>query len=142
MIAKAERVKLRDIQALRALFLQESNVQIRYDAYHERGWTDSYFLMVDGAAVGYASIKGRERDDRDTVFELFVIPPFRRMSSQLFVALIGASGARYVECQSNIPGLTALLHEFARDISAAKLSLWARSAVSVATVIHSPRSRL
>lgn len=110
--------ELRDIGALRALFLQETNFQIRYNAYHERGWTDSYILMSDNAHVGYGSIKGRERADRDTVFEFFVIPSYRKISSLLFHELLAASRAKYIECQSNDVLLSSLLFEFARQISA------------------------
>ena len=118
MTVAAERTKLKMIQPLRALYLQSTNFQIRYDACHDRGWTDSYILTSDGLQVGYGSVMGRDRADRDTVFEFFVIPSFRRQSSALFRALLAASGARYIECQSNDLGLTALLFEFAREISA------------------------
>jgi GNAT superfamily N-acetyltransferase len=118
MPLRAERVKLPEIQALRALFLQEINAQVRYDACHARGWSDSYLLSIDGAPVGYGAVKGRERADRDTVFEFFVVPSYRRHSSRLFGELIAVSGVRYVECQSNDFGLSALLHEFAHDIGA------------------------
>jgi hypothetical protein len=64
----AARADLRDIQALRQIFLQENNFQIRYDACHSRGWTDSYLLRAEDLAVGYGAIKGQERDSRDTVF--------------------------------------------------------------------------
>jgi hypothetical protein len=46
MTAAALKAELKDIQSLRALFLQETNFQIRYDSCHERGWTDSYLLML------------------------------------------------------------------------------------------------
>ena len=67
MTARADSAKLEDIQSLRALFLQETNFQIRYDACHRRGWTDSYVLKIDDVAVGYGSIKGQQRADRDTI---------------------------------------------------------------------------
>jgi hypothetical protein len=54
--------------------------------------------MIDGAQVGYGSVKGRERTDRGTVFEFFVIPSFRKLSSLLFHTLIAASDTRYIEC--------------------------------------------
>src|ERR1051325_730702 len=103
MIFKAVQAELKDIQALRALFLQESNFQVRYNACHERGWTDSYLLTVDGLAVGYGSIKGRKIPARDTVFEYYVAPPFRDRRVALFVDLLRASSARYIEGQSNDP---------------------------------------
>ena len=133
MSTGVERAKLHHIRALRGLFLQEMNCQIRYDACHERGWTDSYLLRVDGAAVGYGAVMGREIPDRDTVFEFFVIPPFRSRSSELFQQLVAASDARYVECQSNDAGLSALVYEFASNISTDVL-LFADHAVTRHTV--------
>ncbi len=118
MTAKAIKADLNDILDLRALYLQESNRQIRYNACHERGWTDSYLLTVNDVPVGYGSVKGQEIDGRDTVFEFFVIPTFRDLSSLLFRELLAASRATYIECQSNDPLLSALLFEFARGISA------------------------
>jgi len=118
MTARAARTKLKHIQSLRALFLQETNFQIRYNAYHERGWTDSYLLKIDDATVGYGSIKGQETADRDTAFEFYVIPPFRKFSSLLFRELIAASGVACIECQSNDRLMSSMLYEFARDIRA------------------------
>jgi hypothetical protein len=116
MSATAVKTNLEDILALRGLFLQEANFQIRYNACHERGWTDSYLLKLDGLDVGYGAIKGQERNDRDTIFEFYVIPPFRKFAGPLFRELISASVARYIECQSNDGLLSAMLYEFSRDI--------------------------
>jgi len=117
MTGTAVKTNLKDILALRALFLQETNFQIRYNAVHERGWSDSYLLRIDGKDVGYGSIKGQERNDRDTIFEFYVIPPFRNYASSLFRELLSASGVRYIECQSNDRLLSGMLYEFSRDIS-------------------------
>jgi GNAT superfamily N-acetyltransferase len=117
MIAKAVKAKLEDIQPLRALFLQETNFQVRYNACHERGWTDSYLLTVDDTAVGYASIKGQERADRDTVFEFYVIPPARKLSGLVFAELLAQAGVKHIECQSNDLLLSSMLFEFAHDIN-------------------------
>jgi len=57
MTAKAVKAKLKAIQKLRGLFLQEANFQIHYDATHARGWSDSYLLTLDDTEVGYASLK-------------------------------------------------------------------------------------
>jgi GNAT superfamily N-acetyltransferase len=118
MNVKAVQAKLKDIQPLRALFLQETNFQVRYNACHERGWTDSYLLTSDDAQIGYGAIKGQETAGRDTVFEFYVIPAFRPLSSLAFAALLAASGAQYVECQSNDLLLSSMLYEFARNIHA------------------------
>jgi hypothetical protein len=56
--AIALKTDLHEIQPLRALFLQETNFQIRYNACHERGWMGSYLPMVDDLKVGDGSIKG------------------------------------------------------------------------------------
>ena len=117
MTAQAVRAKLQDILPFRALFLQEANTQIRYDACHARGWTDSYLLKIDGIPVGYGSIKGQERKDRDTIFEFYVIPPSRKWCRVLFAELAAAARTTYIECQSNDAILSSMLHEFARDIN-------------------------
>ena len=48
MTPKGIKANLKDIQKLRALFLQETNFQIRYYATHGRGWSDSYLLEGAG----------------------------------------------------------------------------------------------
>jgi len=118
MTAKAVKAKLKDIQSLRALFLQETNFQVRYNACHERGWTDSYLLMIDDVEIGYGSVKGQQIADRDTVFEFYVTPSFRKLSSFVFAELLATSGAKHVECQSNDLLLSSMLFEFSRNIGA------------------------
>lgn len=116
MEIKAIPATLKEIQSLRALYLQETNAQIRYNACHERGWTDTYLLTVNGLTVGYGSVKGQEIKGRDTVFECYVIPSFRSMANELFAELLAVTGVGYIECQSNDPVLPALLYAFARNI--------------------------
>jgi GNAT superfamily N-acetyltransferase len=111
------KVELKEIQSLRRLFLQETNFQIRYDARHQRGWTDSYLVKMDGAEIGYGSVNGREIKDRDTVFEFYLVPPFRKLSSLVFSGLLAVSKAIYIECQSNDFLLSSMLYEFARNIN-------------------------
>lgn len=118
MTINVNRVELETILPLRALFLAEANHQIRYNARHERGWTDSYQLRIDNDLVGYGSVTGREIPDRDTVFEFFVLPQFRSHASDLFRQLLGTAQPRFIECQSNDRLLTDLLFESARNISA------------------------
>ena len=117
--AAARKSELKDIQPLRALFLQETNFQIRYNATHERGWTDSYLVTTENLSVGYGSVKGREKHtDRDTVFEYFVVPPFRRHASDLFRKILAASESQFIECQSNDLLLSSMLFEFSTSVSA------------------------
>ncbi|HEV2354823.1 MAG TPA: GNAT family N-acetyltransferase [Puia sp.] len=116
MEIKAVRTTLKDILSLRSLYLQEANAQIRYNACHDRGWTDSYLLTVNGLPVGYGSVKGQEIKARDTVFECYVIPSFRTLANDLFAELLAASAVAYIECQTNDPVLPALLYAFGRNI--------------------------
>ena len=115
MIAKVVKTNFKAIQSLRTLFLHEANVQIRYNACHERGWADSYLLTLDDDEVGYGSVKGRrDNADRDTVFEFFVVRSFRKHADLLFGKLLEALRAKYVECQSNDALLTSLIFAHAR----------------------------
>ena len=114
---QACKTELTDIQYLRQLFLEELNTQIRYNAVHERNWSDSYFLSVDGVNVGYGSVQGQELANRDTIFEFYVTPPYRKYSSALFGELLAISKPQFIECQSNDPLLSGLMFEFAENIN-------------------------
>ncbi len=82
MTLTIQKTELEEILCLRTLYLQENNFQIRYHACHERGWSDSYLIEFDGLKIGYAAIKGAKNlDERDAVFELYLIPSFRHLSS-------------------------------------------------------------
>lgn len=115
---KATKVNLKDILPLRDLYLQEMNCQIRYNACHERGWSDSYILFADEVVVGYGSIKGQEIVDRDTVFEFFLFREYEHLASRVFSVLLEASDAKFIEPQSNAKLLTSMLYEFATNIRA------------------------
>lgn len=127
------KIDLPAILPLRQLFLQECNFQIRYNACHERGWTDSYLLTSGESPVGYGAIKGQEIADRDTIFEFYLIPPFRKYAGEFFLELIAASGARFIECQSNDFLLTSMLYEFAQNINS-EVALFADQAVTTHTI--------
>ena len=116
MELKASPATLKDIQSFRVLYLQETNAQIRYNACHDRGWSDSYLLTVNGLPVGYGSVKGQEIKARDTIFEFYLIPSFRSIVNDLFAEMLRISEVGYIECQSNDPVLPALLYAFARNI--------------------------
>ena len=109
---------LAEILELRSLFLKENNFQIRYNATHERGWSDSYlFKSEDSKSIGYGSIKGKEEiKDRDAIFEFYVVPTFRHNAPALFEKLVASSGASFIECQTNEPLLTSFLQKFGKNI--------------------------
>lgn len=118
MVPDVIKSDLKDISYLRNLFLQENNFQIRYNASHERGWTDSYSIIYNNEKIGYGAIKGNKNiDDRDTVFEFYVTPSFRNLSSIAFLKLLQSSKANFIECQSNDFLLTSLLFQYGRNIN-------------------------
>jgi GNAT superfamily N-acetyltransferase len=118
MTVKVYKTTLEEILPLRNLFLQENNFQIRYNACHERGWTDSYFLVCDDQKIGYGSIRGNEKhSDRDSVFEFYIIPSFRNLAFDLFSELLKVCGATFIECQSNDLLLTSMLYQFAENMN-------------------------
>ncbi|WP_426671601.1 GNAT family N-acetyltransferase [Mucilaginibacter sp. McL0603] len=109
---------LNNILHLRALFLQECNFQIRYNACHERGWSDSYLIDMDGTNIGYGSVKGKDDlTEREAIFEFYIMPAWRKNTSTIFEKLIAASGTTYIECQSNDLLLSSMLYEFGYNIS-------------------------
>lgn len=113
---RAVRVPRKRIEPLRQEFLAATRFQLRYFAVHERGWSDSYLILVDELEAGFGSIKGQEIPDRDTVFEFFVRPDFADSARQMFGALLSASLVSHIECQSNDELLTLLLLKFGRNI--------------------------
>ena len=118
MNQKIVKTGLNEILPLRALFLQENNFQIRYDACHVRGWTDEYLFFMDDTTVGYGSIKGKDDlKDRNTIFEFYLAPAFRNRTSTVFSELIAVSNAIYIECQTNDLILSGMMFEFGRNIS-------------------------
>lgn len=115
---KASKINLKEIIYLRSLFLQENNFQIRYNACHERGWTDSYVVTYNEEKIGYGSIKGKGNiKDRDTIFEFYIIPSFRNLSLAAFSELLHSSRATFIECQSNDLLLSSLLYQYGQNIS-------------------------
>ncbi|NBB19273.1 GNAT family N-acetyltransferase [Runella sp. CRIBMP] len=118
MKLKVQKTTLATIKPFRSLFLQENNFQIRYNACHERGWTDSYRFTLGQHTVGYGSLKGQEIPDRDTIFEFYLIPAYRKYAAAFLEELIKISKAVYLEYQSNDALLSSMAYEFARDINA------------------------
>jgi GNAT superfamily N-acetyltransferase len=119
MTLDVAKTNLEEILYLRNLFLQENSFQIRYNARHERGWSDSYLIIYDQQKIGYGSVAGYENlTDRDAVFEFYIIPSFRNLSSAACLKLLQASKSAFIECQSNDVLLTAMLYEYGQNIAA------------------------
>jgi hypothetical protein len=117
MDLKVIKTNLDTIQPLRALFLQESNFQVRYDSCHWRGWADEYVFIVDDVQIGYGSVKGQDDlKDRNAIFEFYLVPAFRNRAATIFAELIKVSGVIYIECQTNDLLLLGMMYEFAKYI--------------------------
>lgn len=108
---------LEAILPLRTLFLQECNFQVRYDACHIRGWTDEYLFISSEKPIGYGSVKGRnEFNDRDAIFEFYLLPQYRDKASVIFGEFIKVSKVAFIECQSNDLLLSGMMFEFGKNI--------------------------
>jgi GNAT superfamily N-acetyltransferase len=107
------------VQSFRTAFLQENHFQFTYNKCHQYGWADTWLFEVDGVQAGYGAVWGQsKREDRDAIFEFYLLKPYRKFASAIFEKFVAASGATYIECQSNDFLITAMLYEFAADIVA------------------------
>jgi GNAT superfamily N-acetyltransferase len=104
---------------LRVRHRQEMNCQIVHDSIHRRpGWTTTFALHLDDTMAGFASVAvGGPWTGKPTIFECYVLPAYRGGAFDLFDAVIGASGARLMEIQSNDVLLAVMLHTYARHIT-------------------------
>lgn len=104
---------------MRILFLHEGNFQFICNSYHPRNWSADYLLSAGDVTVGYASLMGAtDRKVPDSVFEFYILPPYRKMASLFFMELLAVTKARFIACQTNDALLTAMLYEFAHNIHA------------------------
>ena len=118
MEVKVIRTGLESILELRALFLQESNFQFIYNKCHLYGWADTWLFLVDGEKAGYGAVWGADkREDRDAIFEFYLIEPFRNLANRFFEELFDKTGATIIECQSNDKLLCSMLYEYAQNIN-------------------------
>jgi L-amino acid N-acyltransferase YncA len=115
---KIQKTEFKNIAHLRDLYLQESNFQVRYNAYHARGWADYYVVQVGEEQIGYAAVKGlEERNDKNSVFEFYLIPSYLQRAAAFFAAFLSQSKVKWIESQSNDGPLTNLLYEFGKNIN-------------------------
>ena len=112
-----------DILTFRELYREEMDCQIVHDSIHRRtGWTLTYVLELEAIPVGFGSVAiGGPWKNKPTLFEFYVLPKYRTCSFDLFEALLSASGAQFMEIQSNEPLPFVMLHTYARDIASEKI---------------------
>lgn len=108
---------LEAILGLREEYRREMDCQIVHDAWHARGFTDSYLCRIDGEIVGYGSVGGASREPKDTLKEFFVLSRFRCTALPLFRQLVATSGARAIEVQTNDVLLSLMLYDCAVDVT-------------------------
>jgi hypothetical protein len=119
MELKVIKTSLEEIQPFRILFLHENNFQFIYNKCHNNGWADIYLFTINEIKVGYGSVWGKDRrEDRDTIFEFYLIRPFRKYSNLIFPEFHSASGSTFIECQSNDLMLSSMLYQYAQNIYA------------------------
>jgi GNAT superfamily N-acetyltransferase len=104
------------IKPLRAVFLQELNAQVRYDAAHTRQGTTHYVIRYDGRDIGYGAVKDTHQSG-GTAFEFYLLPPYRSNALDLLRGVIDVSGAEALECQTNDAFYTALVRQFCNDLT-------------------------
>lgn len=112
-----EAVPLESILDLREDYRREMACQIAHDSWHERGFTASYLLHLDGEVVGYGSVGSGPRDRKDTIKEFHLLPRFRGSALRLFRALIATSAATRVEAQTSDRLLLLMLLDCATEVT-------------------------
>jgi GNAT superfamily N-acetyltransferase len=113
------KTSLSEIADLRKQFLHANRIQFICNKCHDYGWADTYLFSLNGNKIGYGSVWGTDhRQDRDTIFEYYLIAPYEKHASSIFSAFITTTNTTYIESQTNDPLLTAMLYEYADNIKA------------------------
>ncbi len=117
MKVQVERTPLSDIQDLRNLSLHENAFQFVHDKCHGAGWADTYQFSVGHEKIGYGSVWGKDdRNARDTIFEFYLLRPYRQLASFIFPEFRRVSLANFIECQTNNQLQSEIFFEFAQNI--------------------------
>ena len=104
---------------LRSRYREEMNCQITKDSIHSRkGWTRSYLLERNRAAVGFGSVAiAGPWKDKPTVIEFYVVPDHRRHGFDLFEAFLKAGQPSFFEAQSNDTLFTVLVLTYGKRVA-------------------------
>ncbi|MBX3145249.1 MAG: GNAT family N-acetyltransferase [Gemmatimonadales bacterium] len=113
-----ERTDLATIADFRNEYQQDMACQVIHDSLHSRpGWTVEYAMRLGDTTVGYGSIAiAGPWADSPVAYEFYLTAPARVYAFEFFEALLGASGVRSIEMQSNDALGTAMLFAFADSV--------------------------
>jgi GNAT superfamily N-acetyltransferase len=117
-VASAE---LQTLLEWRERYRREMNCQIVHDSWHARGFTQLYALSLAGRPVGYGAITGDRPGPMDIVKEFYVEPAHRAAALDLLQAFLAATGARWIEAQTNDPLLSFLLYDSAVELASSTI---------------------
>lgn len=110
---------LSQLRALRDAFLKEGDFQFTYDKCHLYGWADDYLITHDDEPVGYGCVWGTDkREDRDSIFEFYLVESCRGKSGLIFEKFLSLTKAVCIESQTNDLLLTSLLFQYGKNIRA------------------------
>jgi RimJ/RimL family protein N-acetyltransferase len=113
------KTKLSAVAHFRNQFLFENNIQFILDKCHRYGWADTYLFTNNSEQVGYGSVWGKDkREERDAIFEFYLIESARNLADQFFAMFYKTSKASYIECQTNDRFLYPMFEKFAKNTSA------------------------
>lgn len=115
MNMQVRRCEYRDIEAMRDLYRQELNCQIRHDSMLRRGLADPYVIIVRGRVGGYGGVLNRY--DAGRLTEFYTLPHLRNMALPMFRELLAVSQATHIEAQTNASLQLLLLYDCAHHIT-------------------------
>ena len=120
MNLSARPTSLAEIAHFRELYRREMNCQVMFDSLHTRpGWTQSWLLLSNGEPAGHGTIAiAGPWKDKPTATEFFILPQYRQRIFDLFETFLAASNPIAIETQTNAPLLCAMLHTYAKNITA------------------------
>lgn len=111
------KTNLESIQPFRVMFLHENNFQFIYDKCHYYGWAEDWMFTINDVIIGYGSLWGiDEKKVRESIFEFFLLPPYRKIAAAVFSNFITATGAVKIDSQSNDLLLSDMLYTFSESI--------------------------
>ena len=109
------RAEYADVEALRDLYRQELNCQIRHDSMVPRGLADPYVILVEGRVAGYGAVMNKY--DKGRLTEFYTLPHVRSIALRMFRELLTASQATQIEAQTNNPLMLMMLYDCGQNIT-------------------------